>query len=206
MITIIDIGIGNLGAIKNMLRKIGAEVQISADEQEIRRADKLVLPGVGAFDHGMRALSESGLTDTLNEQVLGAKKSVLGICLGAQMLGNRSEEGSLPGLGWIDMDVVRFPRKPGLRVPHMGWNSVVPTVVDGRVHPLFANKDEAPRFYFVHSYYMACARPEDVAATCNYDGSFAAAVAHENIWGVQFHPEKSHRFGAGLLRNFVDNA
>jgi glutamine amidotransferase len=206
MIAIIDIGIGNLGAIRNMLRKVGAEARITSDADDIRGADKLILPGVGAFDHGMQALSDSGLLEILNEQVLKAGKPVLGICLGAQMLGRKSEEGELPGLGWIDMDVVRFPRKEGLKVPHMGWNSVTPALVRNAPHPLFAGNDAAPRFYFVHSYHFQCDRPEDVAATCDYGAPFAAAVARGNVWGVQFHPEKSHRFGAALLRSYAEAA
>ena len=206
MIAIIDIGIGNLGAIRNMLRKVGADSRITSDPADIRAADKLVLPGVGAFDHGMRALSESGLTTVLNEQVLDAKKPVLGICLGAQLLGRRSEEGERSGLGWIDMDVIRFPRTPGLTVPHMGWNIVTPTSSGNNAHPLFAGNGDQPRFYFVHSYYMSCDRLEDIAGTCDYGQPFTDAVAKNNIWGVQFHPEKSHRFGAALLRNFAENA
>lgn len=206
MIAIVDIGVGNLGAIKNMLRKVGAQAMITAQPDEIRQADKIVLPGVGAFDQGMRALADSGLMDVLNEQALEKKRPVLGICLGAQMLGRKSEEGELPGLGWIDMDVVRFPRKEGLRVPHMGWNTVTPVLHDGTVHPLFAGHDANPRFYFVHSYHFACDDESDVAATCEYGTAFAAAVTRGNIWGVQFHPEKSHRFGATLLRNFAENA
>src|SRR5690606_8360240 len=163
MIAIVDIGVGNLGAIRNMLRKVGAEAFITADPTDIRTAAKVILPGVGAFDAGMQALADSGLTAVLNEQALEVKKPVLGICLGAQMLGNRSEEGSLPGLGWIDMDVVRFPRDAGLRVPHMGWNTVVPAVKDGKVSPLFAGNAADPRFYFVHSYHFRCADASDVA-------------------------------------------
>ena len=206
MIAIVDIGIGNLGAIKNMLRKVGAQAEITDSAEAIKAADKIVLPGVGAFDHGMGALAASGLMDTLNEQVLDAGKPLLGICLGAQMLGRRSEEGSLPGLGWIDMDIVRFPRDAGIKIPHMGWNTVAPTMSGGGVHPLFAGGEDAPRFYFVHSFHFECDRPEDVTATCVYGKPFAAAVARGNIWGVQFHPEKSHRFGAALLRNFAEHA
>ncbi|HBC07621.1 MAG TPA: imidazole glycerol phosphate synthase subunit HisH [Rhodospirillaceae bacterium] len=206
MIAIVDIGIGNLGAIKNMLRKVGAQAEITDSAEAIKAADKIVLPGVGAFDHGMGALAASGLMDTLNEQVLNAGKPILGICLGAQMLGRRSEEGSLPGLGWIDMDVVRFPRDAGIKIPHMGWNTVAPTMPGGRIHPLFAGGEDTPRFYFVHSFHFECDRPEDVTATCVYGKSFAAAVARGNIWGVQFHPEKSHRFGAALLRSFAEHA
>jgi glutamine amidotransferase len=206
MIAIVDIGVGNLGAIKNMLRKVGAQAEITGSADAIEAADKIVLPGVGAFDHGMGALAASGLMDVLNEQALDARKPVLGICLGAQMLGRKSEEGSLPGLGWIDMDVVRFPRDAGVKIPHMGWSTVSPATPDGRVHPLFAEGETEPRFYFVHSYHFQCDRPEDVAATCVYGSPFAAAVARGNVWGVQFHPEKSHRFGAALLRNFAEHA
>lgn len=207
MIAIIDIGVGNLGAIRNMLRKVGAQAQIAATPDEIRAANKLILPGVGAFDAGMQALADSGLRDVLNDQVLDAKKPVLGICLGAQMLGRGSEEGALPGLGWIDMDVIRFPRDSGLTVPHMGWHGVTPVMAaNGTPHPLLAGNDAAPRFYFVHSYFMEPDNATDTAATCDYGRPFAAAVARANIWGVQFHPEKSHRFGAALLRSFAENA
>ncbi|MEQ8228995.1 MAG: imidazole glycerol phosphate synthase subunit HisH [Rhodospirillales bacterium] len=203
MIAIVDIGVGNLGAIKNMLRKVGAEARITNDAADIRAAGKIILPGVGAFDQGMEALAASGLTGVLNEQALDVKKPVLGICLGAQMLGHSSEEGRRPGLGWIDMKAVRFPKSKGLRVPHMGWNQITPLDRNGKSHDLFADAEDNVRFYFAHSFYLTCNDPADVIATCDYGASFAAAVARHNIQGVQFHPEKSHRFGALVLRNFA---
>jgi imidazole glycerol-phosphate synthase subunit HisH len=201
MIIIIDYGVGNVGSILNMLKKIGIRAKTSAAPDDILRADKLILPGVGAFDHGMRQLTESGLTQLLNKRVLEDKCPILGICLGMQLLSRRSEEGELPGLGWLDADTRRFQFGAAfgdLKIPHMGWNEVRDT---GR-STLFAGFDHVPRFYFVHSYHVCCDRPEDVIATSIYGHEFSAAVGKDNIMGTQFHPEKSHRYGMQLLRNF----
>jgi imidazole glycerol-phosphate synthase subunit HisH len=200
MIVIVDYGVGNVGSVANMLRKAGARVCISASAGEIRAANKLVLPGVGHFDSGMSKLHETGLVPALSEQVLERRKPVLGICLGMQMMTRGSEEGSMPGLGWIDASTHRFPLLPQLRVPHMGWNTVRPA----QCAPLFAHGGEAERFYFVHSYFVRTADPAHVAATCDYGLDFAAAFQADNILGVQFHPEKSHLFGLELFKRFID--
>jgi glutamine amidotransferase len=199
MIVIVDYGVGNVGAVANMLRKVGARARISASSADIEAADKLILPGVGHFDSGMRKLNDTGLVPVLAEQVLAKGKPVLGICLGMQMLTRGSEEGSTPGLGWIDAYTHRFPEMEGLRVPHMGWN----TVRAENEAALFAHHGDTERFYFVHSYYVSTADPAHVAATCSYGIEFAAAFQAGNIFGVQFHPEKSHLFGMELFKRFI---
>lgn len=199
MITVLDYGVGNLASIVNMLRVAGAAVRASASPDDVRDADRLILPGVGHFDHGMRLLNASGLREVLDEAVFVQRKPVLGICLGAQMLGRRSEEGIEAGLGWIDMDVRRLPEAPGIRVPHMGWNQASVR----QESPLFAGMAADARFYFVHSFYMACDDDRSVVATTTHGSEFACAVRKDNIVGVQFHPEKSLRHGLALLRNFA---
>lgn len=199
MIAIIDYNVGNIGAVENMLKRIGSACRITSNENEIEQAKGIVLPGNGAFDTCVTNLRESGLLPILEKKVIFEKIPLLGICVGAQMLGNSSEEGKKPGLGWIDMEVKRFPSETGLRVPHMGWREV--TVVNDK-HPLAAHLDEDARYYFVHSFYM---HPNDLnlpLLMARYGTEFSAAVAQENIMGVQFHPEKSHRFGKALLKNF----
>lgn len=198
MITIVDYQMGNVGSIKNMLKKVGAESVISGDPDVLRKATKLILPGVGAFDTGMRHLADSGLIGVLNELVLEKQVPVLGICLGMQLLSRKSEEGTLPGLGWIAADTVKF-QLPELRVPHMGWNTLRPT--NGSV--LFQGYQEEPRYYFVHSYHVVCDDPHDAAGITHYGTDFTAAVQRANVMGAQFHPEKSHKFGMQLFRNFV---
>jgi len=205
VITIVDYGMGNLGSIINMLKRIGAEGQISADGDEIRKAEKIVLPGIGAFDAGMRKLHELGLVEILNELVLKQKIPTLGVCLGMQLLTRSSEEGSLEGLGWIDARTIRFTIDSAdteLKVPHMGWNNI--SVL--KRYPLFGNLDQGARFYFVHSYHVVCSQEEDIAATANYGVEFVAAVQKQNIFGVQFHPEKSHKYGMSVLRAFAESA
>ena len=199
MIVIVDYGTGNVGAVANMLRKAGARARISAEPADIEAADKLVLPGVGHFDSGMRKLGDTGLVPALTEQVLSQRKPVLGICLGMQMMTRGSEEGNRPGLGWIDATTHRFPDLAGLRVPHMGWNTVQPE----KKASLFLRGGDTERFYFVHSYFVKTAAPDHVAASCGYGIDFAAAFEADNIFGVQFHPEKSHLFGMGLLKRFI---
>jgi glutamine amidotransferase len=199
MIVIVDYGVGNVGSVANMLRKVGARARISASSADIEAADKLILPGVGHFDSGMAKLNETGLVPVLAEQVLARGKPVLGICLGMQMLTRGSEEGSAPGLGWINATTHRFPDMAGLRVPHMGWN----TVRAENAANLFAHDGDTERFYFVHSYFVRTADPAHVAATCSYGIEFAAAFQANNIFGVQFHPEKSHLFGMELFKRFI---
>ncbi|BBH47477.1 imidazole glycerol phosphate synthase subunit HisH [Pseudomonas sp. KU43P] len=200
MIIVVDYGVGNIASVLNMLKRVGATAKASNSREDIERADKLILPGVGAFDAGMQTLRNSGLIEALNEQVLDKRKPVMGVCLGSQMLGNGSEEGREPGLGWIDMDIVRFEKRDGRKVPHMGWNEVAPQLR----HPILAGIDELSRFYFVHSYYMLPRHAENTLLTANYDQQFTAAVVKDNIFGFQFHPEKSHKFGMQLFKNFVE--
>lgn len=199
MIVIVDYGVGNLASVANMLRKAGADAKVSGDAGEIAAAGKLLLPGVGHFDHGMKRLRASGLVGVLDEFAIGQRKPVLGICLGAQILGKGSEEGSAEGLGWIDMVCKRLPESPGVRVPHMGWNQIELK----RPSPLLPGLQPDTRYYFVHSYYMDCANPEDVVATARHGIEFTCAVNHANIHGTQFHPEKSLRHGLALMKAFV---
>ncbi|WP_207878808.1 imidazole glycerol phosphate synthase subunit HisH [Pseudomonas sp. 32_A] len=200
MIVVVDYGVGNIASVLNMLKRVGAKAKASNSREDIEQADKLILPGVGAFDAGMQTLRSSGLIEVLNEQVLNKHKPVMGVCLGSQMLGNGSEEGNEPGLGWIDMDIVRFEKRDGRKVPHMGWNEVNPQLQ----HPILTGIDKESRFYFVHSYYMLPRHAENTLLTANYDQQFTAAVVKDNIFGFQFHPEKSHKFGMQLFKNFVE--
>ena len=203
MITLINSGLGNLGSVLNMLKKIGAECVLSADPDLIARADKLILPGVGHFDEGMAALGRLGLIAPIIEAVSVQKVPILGICLGMQLLGFRSEEGGrLPGLGLIPVSTVRLDGGGGnqpLKIPHMGWNTVART----KPHPLTEDLPDEPRFYFVHSYHVVCEAPEDVMLEAIYGQPITAGFARDHIMGVQFHPEKSHKFGMALLRNFA---
>lgn len=203
-IVIIDYGMGNLGSIANMLKKVGAKAIISADIAAIESADKLILPGVGAFDNGMAQLNELGLTPVLNAKVKEAKTPILGVCLGMQLLTRKSEEGSLPGLGWLEAETRRFKfdqTQPSLKVPHMGWNLIELK----QSHPILAQMYAEPRFYFVHSYHVVCQNEENILATSHYGYEFVSAVMRENIVGVQFHPEKSHKFGMRLYQNFAEH-
>lgn len=200
MIVIVDIGMGNLGSILNMLRKIKIEAKISSSPEEIKQADKLILPGVGAFDNAIQSLKSRGLIEVLSQKVLEERTPILGICLGMQMFGKKSEEGKLDGLGWIDAETVRFRiNSNGLKVPHMGWNTI-----EVKGDPGIFKGIEEPRFYFVHSYHLVCQKEGDVLATTHYEYDFVSAVHKSNIWGTQFHPEKSHRFGMKVFSNFVE--
>ncbi|MGN6492516.1 MAG: imidazole glycerol phosphate synthase subunit HisH [Agriterribacter sp.] len=202
MIVIIDYGVGNLTSIKNMLKRINVEAVISSKIDEIRNSDKLILPGVGSFDYGMTQLRESGLAKILNEKVLGEKTPILGICLGVQLLTESSEEGKQKGLGWIKGKTVAFNKlrlHGNQKIPHMGW-----TDVSGyEKSKLFTGMYEEPRFYFVHSYHLELDDSSNIIAQANYGYDFAVGVEYDNILGVQFHPEKSHKFGMKLLENFV---
>lgn len=198
MIVIVDYGMGNLGSISNMLSRLHLEARVSASTTDIARADKLILPGIGAFDTGMKQLRALGFVEPLRRRVIEEGVPLLGICLGMQLLTQRSEEGHMAGLGWIDADVVRFDPGTGIRVPHVGWD-LISIRKESR---LFDELPENSRFYFVHSFYVRSRQPTDVLASTKYGSEFTSAFEHANILGVQFHPEKSHRFGMQLLRNF----
>lgn len=200
MIVIVDYGLGNLASVLNMFKKIGvSNVTISNKEDVISSASSLLLPGVGAFDKGMDNLEKSGLIPLLNKKVLLEKVPVLGICLGMQLLGKTSEEGVKQGLGWIDAETVKFNPAPDLKlkVPHMGWNYI--TVK--RPNPL-VDMQSRNRFYFVHSYHVKCLDQSQELAISNFGGDFTCMVNKENIYGTQFHPEKSLKFGMKVLENF----
>jgi glutamine amidotransferase len=204
MLTIVDYGVGNLASIKNMLKKLGLEALISSSPDDIAAADKLILPGVGAFDTCAEKLRQSGLQELLDKKVLHEGTPVLGVCVGMQLLSEGSEEGVLPGLGWIPGRVIKFRQEQlpvGFKVPHMGWTEVT----SAQPSRLLDNMYAEPRFYFVHSYYFDPSRQTDILLEARYGYTFTAAVEHRNIVGVQFHPEKSHKFGMRLLENFVKN-
>ena len=196
MIAIVDYDSGNLASIQNMFSYIGVNSVITRDKSEIAEAEKLVLPGVGAFDRGMEKLETFDLIEFLNEQVLDRQKPVLGICLGMQLLGTGSEEGERPGLGWIDFKSRRFPENE-LKVPHMGWNEISSFKEN---NPLV--NEPRHRFYFVHSYYADLTDPDHSILRSRYGLEFTCGVRKGNVLGVQFHPEKSHKFGMSLLTNF----
>ena len=202
MITIIDYGTGNLNSIKNMLKRLGAESVISNKVEDIQQADKLILPGVGAFDYGMLQLRKSGLVPVLNEKVLQYRTPILGICLGVQLFTQSSEEGKEIGLGWIAGRTIAFDLSKlseNQKIPHMGWKDVK----FSNNSKLFDSMFDDPRFYFVHSYHLKIDNPDEIAVQANYGYNFAAGVEKGNILGVQFHPEKSHKYGMKLLENFV---
>lgn len=203
MITIIDYRAGNPESVKNMLKKAGAPSVITSDQDTVAKADKLILPGVGHFDYGMKRLAEAKLIEPMRHAALDRKIPFLGICLGAQLMTEGSEEGTEPGLGWIPGKTIKFEfdaKHPDLKVPHMGWSDVFPKKDSRLLQGMHAD----PRFYFVHAFHLKPARPEDVLLTSEYGFEFIAAFEHENLIGVQFHPEKSHKFGMKLLQNFVE--
>jgi len=196
-----DYGCGNLASVVRMVETVGGEARIVQDPDDLKRADKIVLAGVGAFDHGAQSLSAGHWMEPLNEAVLGRGTPVLGICLGMQLMCKSSTEGALPGLGWFDADVERFafPDDSGLKVPHMGWN----TLRVEKANSLLTGEEEQ-RFYFVHSYYIKCHDDGDILATSHHGFDFTAAISRDQIFGVQFHPEKSHRFGRSVMKRFVE--
>lgn len=203
MVVIVNYGMGNLGSIKNMLSKIGVQSVITSIPDEIYKADKLILPGVGSFDSGMRNLTELGIKEVLNQLVLIEKVPILGVCLGVQLMTKNSEEGVLDGLGWFDVKTIKFKTElltEKLLLPNIGWRDVQlnkPT-------NLFKNMYEDPRFYFVHTYHLIANNSSDVSMSAHYGYDYAVGLEHENILGVQFHPEKSHKYGIKLYENFVN--
>jgi glutamine amidotransferase len=204
MLTIIDYKAGNVRSIQNMLKKIGVKSLISGKPEDVQAAEKLILPGVGHFDYGMEQLEKSGLIPVLNRKVMEEKIPILGICLGVQLFTKSSEEGSRAGLGWLNARTVAFDKNrlpEHCKIPHMGWNQVSYNPKS----PIFANMPEDARFYFVHSFHLVGENPDDIVVEAEYGYKFTAGFEHENIIGLQFHPEKSHKFGMQVLRNFVEN-
>lgn len=203
MIAILDYGSGNVSSIANMFKKIGVDSIVTNDNAAIGAADKIILPGVGHFDFCMEQLQKAPFFETLLKEVLENKKPVMGICVGCQMLMESSEEGNKKGLGWIKGNVVKFSREkmpPQYTVPHMAWCDVIPA----RGAALYEGIHE-PRFYFAHSYHVVCADEKNQTAVAHYGYDFTASVQHENITGVQFHPEKSHSFGMQLYTNYANS-
>jgi glutamine amidotransferase len=201
MIAIIDYGLGNIKAFANVYKRLNIPHKAASSPNDLKGATKFILPGVGAFDHAMQLLQSSGMRELLDEFVLQRKVSILGICVGMQILAHSSEEGSLPGLGWIDGVVRKFD--PAMLIhkthlPHMGWNDISPMRNNGLLQGL----NDKSRFYFLHSYYFDCSSSEDVIATTDYGRAFPCIVNSGNVYGVQFHPEKSHQHGIQLLQNF----
>ncbi len=203
MIAIVDYDVGNVGSVLNMLAKVGAKAEITRDAAVLRAADKLVLPGVGAFRHAVDNLRRLELFELLDELVTRANKPILGICLGAQLMTRSSEEGDVEGFGWLDAKIIRFRSSSAnpLRIPHMGWNRVEPT---RQGIPLFDGVPQPMRFYFVHSYHMVCESPDLELATTEYGYRFASVIGSKNIVAMQCHPEKSHKYGLQIFRNFAE--
>lgn len=198
MIAIVDYGLGNLASVRNMLKKAGAQSEITRNPDLIMKADRVILPGVGAFGIGMKNLHEFELVDVLKEKARTGSP-MLGICLGAQLMTTHSEENDCYGLNFFDARTTKFPSNDHLKVPHMGWSNVAIE----QQHPLFSGIQSIPRYYFVHSYYMHATEKSDVLCSCDYGLTFAAGLAKDNLAGVQFHPEKSHVFGLQLMKNFI---
>ncbi len=201
MIAIVNYGSGNIQAIANIYTRLGVPFVIAESADQLARADRYLLPGVGAFDRCMHELNSSGMRQALDRRILEDRKPILGICVGMQLLARSSEEGAEDGLAWIDGAVKRFDPATfhqATRLPHMGWNTVEPVQQTG----LFDGVDLATGYYFLHSYYFTCDRDQDVLAVTEYGGRFASAVHRDNVYGVQFHPEKSHQAGIQLLKNF----
>ncbi len=203
MITIIDYGVGNIFAFQNVYKRLNIPTKIAKTKQDLADAKKLILPGVGSFDYAMTQLNASGMREKLDELVLEKKVPVIGICVGMQIMGNRSDEGKLEGLKWIDSDILKFDEnliQQRTKLPHMGWNDVNPI----NNHPLFIGLEKEAIFYFLHSFYFKCKNETESIAVSNYGISFSSAVHRENIYGIQFHPEKSHQYGEKLLHNFAN--
>lgn len=203
MIAIVNYGLGNIQAFANIYKRLNIPAEIASTPNDLQTADKVILPGVGAFDWAMSRLNESGMRGALEESVIGKSRPVLGICVGMQILANRSDEGRLPGLGWIKGEVKKFSdcaSENKTNLPHMGWNDVMPQNED----LLFKDLQSEARFYFLHSYYFVPQNQENVLAVTDYGGPYASSVGSGNIFGVQFHPEKSHQWGIQLLKNFAE--
>ena len=200
MIAIVDYGLGNVQAFKDVYNRLNVPVLIAKSSKDLNNVTKLILPGVGSFDYAIMKLDESGMRKNIENLVIDKKIPILGVCVGMQMLARSSEEGKLKGFGWIDAMVKRFDSTNGIILPHMGWNNVNPRSYDG----LYKNTKKNLKFYFLHEYYFDVCEESDVEATANYEGEYVCSVRKGNIFGVQFHPEKSHHFGMQLLKNFAE--
>lgn len=202
MITIIDYGLGNIRAFRNVYERLNIKTKLATTAYDVKDASKIILPGVGSFDHAMTLLNNSGMRDELDKQVLENKVPVIGICLGMQIMAKSSDEGKLPGLGWFDAEVKLFDAKNltfKTQYPHMGWNTMKPV----KESPVLTNLNEGSRFYFLHSYYVICNNQEDILTETTYGITYASAINKNNIYGIQYHPEKSHSNGVQLLKNFA---
>ena len=203
MITIIDYGVGNVLAFQNVFKRLSIPSKIAKCENDLMGSSKLILPGVGHFDYTMSQLNNSGMRDRLYELVLKEKIPVIGICVGMQMMAKKSDEGTLDGLCWIDANVKKFDEATinhHTKLPHMGWNDVKPN----ENHPLFKGLEQQAIFYFLHSYYFKCSNEENSISKTDYGINFSSSIQHDNIYGIQFHPEKSHSYGERLLKNFAN--
>jgi glutamine amidotransferase len=202
MITLIDYGVGNIFAFQNVYKRLNIPTKIAKTSHDLANAEKLILPGVGSFDYAMNQLNNSGMRDRLDVLVIEKKVPIIGICVGMQMMGNRSEEGKLAGLKWIDAEILKFDEnliQQRTKLPHMGWNDMTPI----KNNPLFSGLENGAIFYFLHSFYFKCNNPTESIAYSDYGISFSSVVNRENIFGIQFHPEKSHQNGEKLLHNFA---
>jgi imidazole glycerol-phosphate synthase subunit HisH len=202
MITIIDYGVGNIFAFQNVFKRLNISSRIAKCVEDLKEVDKLILPGVGHFDYAMSQLNNSGMRERIDELVLVEKKPVIGICVGMQMMANKSDEGTLDGLGWIDANVKKFNEltiQHHTKLPHMGWNDVKPN----ENHPLFKGLEQESIFYFLHSFYFNCKDQKNIMSTTDYGINFVSSIHKGNIFGIQFHPEKSHSYGEKLLENFA---
>jgi glutamine amidotransferase len=205
LISIVNYGLGNISAFVNVYKRLNIETTVATSADDLAQAQRIILPGVGAFDHAMDVLDASGMREMLDHRVTVDKTPVLGVCVGMQIMAESSEEGVRPGLGWIPGSVKRIAAGGGnrpLQLPHMGWNDVIPSPNE----PLFGGLTSGARFYFLHSFFFDCVDPLHVAAETTYGSNFTCAVRNGNVGGVQFHPEKSHRFGVQLLKNFATAA
>ena len=202
MIAIIDYGLGNINAIYTVYKNLNIPVTVALNPSDLENSEKFILPGVGAFDYAMNKLDKSGMRDTLNDLIQNKKKDILGICVGMQMLTKSSEEGVLPGLGWLDAEVKKFNQNIDyeLSIPHMGWNNITPK----KENPLLAGFSNSSYFYFLHSYYFEAHDDTNILSTTKYGNDFVSTINNKNIYGVQFHPEKSHQSGIQLLKNFSE--
>ena len=199
MIKIVSYGSGNIDAFVNIFKRMNIDVKIAKNSDDLNNSTKIIIPGVGAFDETMDKLNKSGMKDKLHYYAIEKKIPIMGICVGMQIMGDTSEEGSMPGLGWIPGNIQKLPKKCP-RLPHMGWN----LISIRKKHKLFLNLDEDARFYFLHSYYFSSLDQSNILSETNYNFDFVSSIHNNNIYGIQFHPEKSHRAGCQLLKNFAE--